>query len=668
MQHFIAPCSYACPVHTDVPRYIDEIINGNYIEAYQTIKDKNPFPGVCGWICPHPCEDNCRRAQIDESLNIRALKRFAVEQARNQYKNNYSDDHYHDNHCEVKNLPGGDVVVIGAGPSGLTAAFDLNKQGFSVTVLERNEKPGGHFYTSIPQYRLPREVLNSDIFAIKQSGVDIYCRVEVGKDITLNELQNKYRSVILAVGLQAGKLLPIPNINHPSVLTALTYLKGANLGNSVPVGKKVAVIGGGNVAMDVARTALRLGVEKVVVVCIESPEEMPAHSWEVEETLEEGIKIFNNWGPSEIVIDEENKIRGLKLKKVLLAFDENGNFKPQFNNEITSCIAADSIILAIGQEASLDFAKNFLDLDERGNLVADRDTMNTSMDGFFACGEVIEGAGMGISAVASGHRVADKVAAYLNKKLEVNNENPVLIGRINHKVAHQIPPRKRNNLYKIKPEKRINNLNPFEIGYSVNQSVSEAGRCLRCSMGAKVDISKCVACLTCQRVCPFGVPAVESRAKISPDDCQSCGICASACPASAITINSIQYDSDNIDQFQKKNYLIKIYACRKVMNNIEFDSLPATTYLRVLPCAGSLNKNWVLKDFELGYRGVAVLLCNDDCNTEGLPKYTGFDFNLAVNLCETVGVDRTRLCQIKYDDNLMERINQFNQMINDLQL
>lgn len=453
---------------------------------------------------------------------------------------------------------------------------------------------------------------------------------------------------------------------HPAVLAALPFLQGANLGNPVSIGQRVIVVGGGDVAMDVARTALRQGASEVTVVCVEAREEMPAHEWEVREAREEGVAFFTRWGPKEVIIEDEGKIKGLKVQRVTRVFDENGRFSPQFDGNVTEFMPADNIILAVGQAASLDFVKGYLEVDARGNVVVDRETLATSAEGVFACGEVANGPGPAISAVASGHKVAERVAAYLTGKQLPEKEEVKVIGQLPFEVAEHVISRGRENLFQIVPEVRVRNFEAFEVGYSEKQALAEAGRCLRCGLGAEVDISRCAGCLTCQRVCPFGVPAVESRAKISPDACQACGICAAACPAGAITILGLKKDHWSKNG-QPGSSPLKIYVCRRVLGREivpgfekeiqEFFCLD----LKVLPCAGALRKDWVLRDFEQGACGVALVSCGDGCTRDGISKCRDAEFNAAYRLCSKIGIDGGRLAYFsqKNSGSLLQELSRF---------
>ena len=615
MGQILPPCTAACPVHTDVRGYLAAITRRDYQEAYRLIRAENPFPSVCAWVCHHPCEDACRRAGIDAPLSIRDLKRFVVEMVDRPVPGLFRAAD-----------TGKKVAVVGAGPAGLTVAYDLVRLGHRAVVFDRLPAPGGHFLTSLPAYSLPREALRRDIDEIMAAGVEIHAGVEVGIGIMIGRLQKEYDAVIISAGLWAERGLPLPGFDHPRVLTALPFLKAANAGVKLELGNRVIVIGGGDVAMDVARTALRLGVADVGVVCLEPGNRMPAHAWEVEGALAEGVKIFPGFGPAEILV-EGGSIAGLVVRKVNTLFDQDGRFNPSFVPGVVETIPGDTVVLAIGRSPDNSFlAGSDLETGAGGCLALDRQLLTTSIEGIFACGELAEGPGSAIAAVASGHRVAVVVDRYLKGvKTALQEQETLVVGPLPADVAEITPRYERCRMPALPPGERKNSFMPYELGLDEPSALYEAGRCLSCGQGAMVADEKCVACLTCRRVCPYGAPVVKERAGIPLESCLACGICAASCPAGAITIGVL----DEGVVLSKLLTLslsadVVIFACRGTYIGypglVGAGKVPGLARARVVqvPTAGAVRLEWLLKAFENGAAGVAVVACgNGRCRYAG---------------------------------------------------
>ena len=609
-----ATCSAACPVRTDTRAYVDLIMRGQYEEAFEKIREFNPFPSVCGLICHHPCEQACRRQEVDEPVALRNLKRFAVEQAL---------EYRLDQRRKAEITQAETVGVVGSGPAGLTAAQDLIKKGYAVTIYEAADRAGGMLSCAIPRYRLPLDDLARDLDDILSLGIELKTGVRVGTDVSLDELRRRHNAVVLALGLSESRGLPLENSDHKDVLLALPFLKAAAVGEPMPVPDDVIVVGGGNVAVDVARTAVRSGASTVKMVCLESEEERPAWDWECLEALEEGITFVYRRGPVGAVI-EDGRVSGMVVREVERVFDEDGRFSPTYFDDRRTIIPGKMIILSIGQQADLGAVQDTdVKADRPGRLNFEASTMTTSAPGVFACGEVVTGPGAAIEAVASGHRAAAATLRYLQTgKVEtVPDEEVEELQELPEQVVEKVRRANRIAMPTVSAEERKKSFEQFELGYGEPDALREARRCLSCAAGATVDKDKCEACLTCLRVCPFGVPAVEDVAVMTSDMCQSCGLCAVECPAVAISIKRFEVgdiatrimrvmkNSDqqvtrveiacNQDAESREDVLERVYA----VNGDVVARIPVT-------CAALADEVDMMKPFELGARAVVVRRCS----------------------------------------------------------
>ena len=587
------PCRTACPIHTECGRYVQSIGISKDEEAYLLARAPNPFADVLGRICAHPCEDTCRRGQIDEPIAICALKRFATD------RHNLGTGH----DPVRKKLPppakrNKKIAVIGAGVCGLTCAHDLALLGYTVEVFESAPVPGGMLYLGIPQFRLPREIIKMEVDNILAMGVTLHTRVTIGRDISFADLRAKFDAVLLSTGLNKGRELNIPGAHLAGVYNGIDFLINVNLGFEIELGKRVVVVGGGNVAIDVARAAGRLvhetadldgaeneeaamqpaldaarmamrsGADEVDLVSLESRIQMPAWKGEVDEAEHEGIVVDNGWGPKEIV-GENGKVTGLKVRRCLTVFDENGRFNPAFSDE-EKIIPCDSVILAIGQQADLSFLTGAEDVQvtPRGILKIDENLMTTA-PGVFAGGDVAFGPRILVEAVANGHKAARSIHVHLS-----GTTRKTVLSRFRNMTNWEMPrgflTTPRQTMPVLAANRRIG-IAEVELGFDEEQGRAEGLRCLKCQVNTIFDGAKCILCAGCVDVCPESCLRLVDLAQVQGDDrydtliqkrygvgaeqlqagqagaiikneekCIRCGLCAARCPTGAITMESLE--------------------------------------------------------------------------------------------------------------------------------
>ncbi len=615
-----APCVAGCPVHTDTREFVECILRGDYEAAAELVLSANPFSSVCGRICHHPCEQQCRRSKIEAPVALRRLKRFVLEAAKDWRLARRAD---------VPTTREQSVAVVGSGPSGLTAAHDLARQGFRVTVFEKLDSLGGMLGLTIPRYRLPFEVLQEDIDDILALGVKVVTGCEVGKDVTLAELREQgFSAILLAGGLSESHTLAVPGIDSEGVYLALPFLRTVRAGGRVELGSRVVVIGGGNVASDVARSARRLGAEQVTMVCLESRQEMPAYDWELEEALEENVQILSSWGPKTLFA-EEGRIRGMELRRCLRVFDEEGRFNPDFDDRDVRTLPADSVVLAIGQHAELGALRGSgLEPLPGGRVPYRAATMSLPTEGVFACGEMVTGPGAAVEAVAEGHRAASAIVHYLGtgELVELAEREWPTIGELPEQTAERVKPLSPVQVRALPTEERVRSFVEIEEGFTEAEARAEARRCLACTTGAFVDEERCVGCLTCVRICPFGVATVEKTAVIPQDQCLACGLCAAQCPAAAIALKRFgtnKMKEEVAARLQetapggRSRPLLVSYCCLFEVTSRRFvareDSPEGEGVVRVMvPCVGRLSVVDLLAPFELGADGVVVISCREN--------------------------------------------------------
>jgi len=475
------PCVRACPAHVNAQGYIALISQGKYKEALDLIKENLPLPGVIGRICPHPCEAECRRGSADEPLAIAALKRFAADIAEDELPA-----------PEVKETKE-KVAIIGSGPAGLTTAYYLAKEGYQVTIFEALPVAGGMLYTGIPEYRLPKRILEKEIQGIKHLGVEIKTNTPIGKELPLADLTEQgYKAVFIAVGAHKSQRLGIPGEESTGVIDGVTFLRDLNLGKITDVKGRIAIIGGGNVAIDAARSALRLGAHKVSILYRRSRAEMPASDEEIEATLAEGIDIQYLVAPTE-VLSQNGKVAGIRCTRMELgAPDASGRRRPLPIPGSEFDIGVDTVIPAIGQTPDLSFIEGSgLEITQRGTIAADPLTLATNRPGIFVGGDAQTGPGIAIEAVAAGKTAATSIDRYLRgddirQGRVIDETKPTGISEPPPEVEYK----PRAKMPTLNMERRCSSFNEVELGLTEEMALQEAKRCLNCAV-----CSECMQCL-----------------------------------------------------------------------------------------------------------------------------------------------------------------------------
>ena len=490
-----APCKTACPAHLPVQGYIKMASEGRYKEALKLIKDFNPFPAVCGSICNRRCEQECTRGLVDAPLAIDEIKKFIAERELNE------EERYIPL-CE--NVEGGfytnKMAIIGAGPAGMSAAYYLRMKGYPVTIFEKEEKPGGMLRYGIPSFRLDKAIIDAEIDVLKKMGIHFNCGVEIGKDITIDDLRKQgYEAIYIAIGAQGGKKLDVPGMDEDYVMTGIDFLREVNHYEKEDyLHGNVVVVGGGNVAMDVARAALRSGASQVDLFCLESEREMPASDDEIEEARHEGIIMHCGWGPKEI------KDHHITFKQCMSLRDENGSFNPDYNESHTETYECDYVLLSVGQDI---VPIDQLDIETRpnGTIKADNTTLQTSIEDIFVGGDVYTGPRFAIDAIAQGKEAAESMHRYVHKGhsltlgrdlhqfIELDKNNVLIDVDFDH-ASRQVPGTKQG----IAKE----TFKDLRSAFTPEQVQIEAKRCLGCGASV-VDTNKCIGCGLCTTQCEF---------------------------------------------------------------------------------------------------------------------------------------------------------------------
>jgi formate dehydrogenase (NADP+) beta subunit len=554
------PCMMACPAHTNAGRYVALIAEGRFEEAYKFARDPNPLASICGRVCAHPCETACRRGDIDRPIAIRALKRFLTERHGPESKRPVDI-----NAGRGQNKLPFKVAVVGGGPVGLSAAHDLALMGYSVTIFEAAPVAGGMLYLGIPEYRLPRDVVEAQVREILATGdITLKLNQAAGRDFTVSDLRHQgFDAVLVAVGAHRSRDLTIPGVDLDGVYKGIDFLLNVNLGYKFTIGKKVIVIGGGNVAMDVARSAarevvrqhvagvedlepslesvsavatkemvdvslsaLRLGAQEVHLVCLEKREEMPAALEEIEEAETEGIVMHPGLGPKRM-IGKDGKVVALETLKTKWVFDQNRRFNPAFYEGSETQLECDTIIMAVGQAPNLDFLKreDGVELSPRGLIAVNPQTLMTSANGIFAGGDCVFGPRLIIDSVADGKRAAVGIDEFLR-----GEKHPEPIVEVEVFRRHSMPLELLDLVrpaIPMLPLERRTGVTEVEVGYDAQSAMEEAQRCLHCWVntvfeGVPEDGSMCILCGGCVDVCPENCLSLVSldRIQFEPETVQ----------------------------------------------------------------------------------------------------------------------------------------------------
>jgi NADPH-dependent glutamate synthase beta subunit-like oxidoreductase len=613
------PCQAACPVHTDAGRYVQLIAEGKYEDAYLTARSPNPFASICGRVCAAPCEDRCRRGRIDAPISIRALKRFVTERHGVESMQPDTQDRLFEGELDAGNrwrshLPamnasrgkvarGQKIAVIGAGPAGLSCAHDLAVMGYKVTIFEATAQPGGMMFHGIPEFRLSRAIINKEVDKITQLGVEIRYNTPLTNDFGLKQLKEQgYQAVFLSIGVQKGRDLNIEGSNLDGVVKAIDYLININNGYRMNLGRKVLVIGGGFVAFDAARMALRAageephelsggelkaaldaarlavrgGAVEVHIASLESFDEMPVMRTtqgkeEFEEAKKEGV-VFHPQRSAKKLTGADGKVNRVEMIGVKRTYDPDGRFNPILDESFTETMEADSVILAIGQKADLTFLKpeDQIELTPQGTIKINTETLATSAPWVFAGGDVAFGPRNLIEAVANGKRAALSVDDYI-RAIRQQASIRLSIDKIptrEYKMFEGYEKCDRQSPPTISLDRRTG-ISEVETGYAEEEARQQAERCLYCHIQTIYDPTKCVLCNRCVDICPeyclklvpleeAGIdPATTEKilessgflpgqtlsAMLKDDDkCIRCGLCAIRCPTDAMTMEVFHYE------------------------------------------------------------------------------------------------------------------------------
>ena len=524
------PCNFKCPAGNDVAGFLRLTSEGKYREAWELIRQTSPFPGVCGRVCPHPCESECNRLYLGGHLKIHAVERFLADRNMQEWTE-LSSIKYRDQ----------SVAVIGSGPAGLSCAWHLNRMGYKVTVFEKHSWTGGMMRLGIPNFRLPKDILNREIKSIERAGVKIITGVGIGRDLEFSELRSQFEAVFISVGFHNSYSLGIEGEDHPDIVSGTSFLREHSLGNKVDLKKRVLVVGGGNTAMDTARTALRLGADPMVIYR-RTREEMPAIAEEIDETMEEGIPIEFLTAPVTVMTDS-GKITGVECLRMKLGDpDSSGRRRPVPIEGSNFTIEADQVFTAIGETADLSFLGGDVQIEKWG--VTTDEFGRTNVPGIFAGGDAATGEGTVSHAIGSGRKTALAIEAYLKDETITEAElNPPSLQNVSPQVVtfdqlniDYFDNREPVPIRGTAPDNRKGNFEEIHGTLSEKQALYESQRCMSCG--------SCPECDNCLIFCPdAAVKHVENQSSkylIDMKHCKGCGLCVSECPRYCMELHPVR--------------------------------------------------------------------------------------------------------------------------------
>ena len=507
-----APCKTACPAHVSVQGYLRMAAQGRYRDALALIKKENPFPAVCGRVCNKRCETACTRGVVDEAVAIDDVKKFIAQK-------DLEAEHRYVPEPVIPSTRGRlpqKIAIIGGGPAGLTCAYYLADMGYNPVVFEKNERPGGMMTYGIPSYKLQKDVVEAEIDVLRQMGVEIRCGIEVGKDVTLDELREQgFDAFYLAIGCQGGRRAGVAGEDAAGVSTAVDFLRTALEDPAHEVSGTTVVVGGGNVAIDAARVSVRCGSSKVSMVCLEQRDEMPALPHEIAEAEEDGVELLNGWGPAAVDVDDKGKVCGVTFKRCTRVYDESGAFAPEYDEADTTFVPADNVVLSIGQtiEWGTLLDGSAIEVGRGGRVAADPKTYQTAQDDVFIGGDVFTGPKFVIDAIAAGHEAAISLHRFVQKGSSLtrsrNQRHYVELDKTNLSLnptgydhaGRQIPACAR-------VEKILHNWDDPNLTFTEEQIRTETARCLKCGASI-VDANKCIGCGLCTTRCEFDAIHLE---------------------------------------------------------------------------------------------------------------------------------------------------------------